>query len=167
MKCWLPNVHKLFLCTGFSFSGSYSSQQFSQNTILLTTIKFKTLQDYFCKIQGFQSLKFGPFKFKAFQDFQGPVWTLGAVLTHMSGSSVIRPRYFFFCSSFPASITGICCTQREGTMGYFIYCNVCINVISSHRCSFLTSLWIISARHSGIEQVLQCLKIWTVLCTMI
>ena len=27
------------------------------------------------KIQGFQGLEFGPIKFKAFQDFQGPVWT--------------------------------------------------------------------------------------------
>ena len=28
------------------------------------------------KIQGFQGLELGPMKFKAFQDFQGPVWTL-------------------------------------------------------------------------------------------
>ena len=64
-------AHDLFLCIGFSFSGCYSSQQLSQNSILLTTIKFKTFQDYF--IKGFQGLEFGPIKFKA---FQGPVWTL-------------------------------------------------------------------------------------------
>ena len=34
-------AHDLFLSTGFSFSGCSSSQQLSQNTILLTTIKFK------------------------------------------------------------------------------------------------------------------------------
>ena len=45
------NVHKLFLCVGFS--GCYSSQQLSQNNI-----------------------EFGPIKFKVFQNFQGPVRTL-------------------------------------------------------------------------------------------
>ena len=45
MKCQLPNVHELFLCIGFSFSGCYSSQHLSQNNILLTAIKFNTFQD--------------------------------------------------------------------------------------------------------------------------
>ena len=47
-----------------------------QNNILLTTIKFKTFQDYFAKIQGFQGHEFGPINYKAFQNFQGPVQTL-------------------------------------------------------------------------------------------
>ena len=37
------------------------------------------IQDFsrlLCKIQGLQGLEFGPMKFKAFQDFQGPVRTL-------------------------------------------------------------------------------------------
>ena len=46
MKCRLLNVHDLFLCIGFSFPGCYLSQQLSQNNILLTTIKFKTFQDF-------------------------------------------------------------------------------------------------------------------------
>ena len=62
-------AHDLFLCIGFSFSGCYSSQQFRQNNILFTTIKFKTLQN-------FQGLEFSPIKFKAYQDFQNPVWTM-------------------------------------------------------------------------------------------
>ena len=77
MKCQLPKVHKLFLCVGFSFYGCYSSQQLSQNNILFTIIKF--IQDFsrlLCKIQSFQGLEFGPIKFKAYQDFQGPVRTL-------------------------------------------------------------------------------------------
>ena len=56
MKCWLPNVHELFLCIGFLFSGCYSSEQLSQNNILLTTIKFKTFQDYFVKFKDFKAL---------------------------------------------------------------------------------------------------------------
>ena len=32
-----------------------------------------------CKIQGFQGLEFDPIKFKAIQDFQGPVQTLHTV----------------------------------------------------------------------------------------
>ena len=51
MKCPLPNVH-----IGFSFSGCYSSQKLSQNNILLTTIKFKTFQDYFVKFKDFKAL---------------------------------------------------------------------------------------------------------------
>ena len=74
MKCPLPNVHELFLYIVFSFSGYYSSQQLSQNTILLTTIKF--FSRLLCKIQGFQGFEFGPIKFKAFQCFQDPIWTL-------------------------------------------------------------------------------------------
>ena len=78
MKCRLPNVHELFLCIGFSFSGCYSSQQLTQNNILLplTTLKIQDFSRLLCKIQGFQGLEFGPIKFKAFQDFQGPVQTL-------------------------------------------------------------------------------------------
>ena len=56
MKCRLPNVHELFLCVGFSFSGCYSSQQLSQNNILLTTIKLKTFHDYFVKFKDFKAL---------------------------------------------------------------------------------------------------------------
>ncbi|MPC28942.1 hypothetical protein E2C01_022157 [Portunus trituberculatus] len=34
----------------------------------------------------------------------------------MRGSSVMRPRYFAFCCSLPAMITGICCEgDKEGT----------------------------------------------------
>jgi len=66
MKCRLPNMYELFLSIGFSCSGCYSSQQFSQNNILMTTIKLKTFQDYFVKFKHF----------RAFQDFQGPVRTL-------------------------------------------------------------------------------------------
>ena len=53
MKCRLPNVHKLFLCLGFSLSCCYSSQQLSQNNIL-TTIKFKTFQDFQGPYEPFQ-----------------------------------------------------------------------------------------------------------------
>ena len=56
MKCPLPNVHKLFMCIGFCFSGCYSSQKICQNNILLTTIKFKTFQDYFIKFKDFKAL---------------------------------------------------------------------------------------------------------------
>ena len=56
IKCWLSNVHELFLCIGFSFSGCYLSQQLSQNNILLTTIKFKNFQDYFVKFKDFKTL---------------------------------------------------------------------------------------------------------------
>lgn len=37
-------------------------------------------------------------------------------LTHISGCSVILPKYFFFCCSFPARITGIC-YQGKLTLG--------------------------------------------------
>ena len=68
-------VHRL------AFSGCYLLQHLSQNNILLTTIKFKTFQDYvLCKIQRFQGLEFGTIKSKAFQDFQGPIRTLCMVL---------------------------------------------------------------------------------------
>ena len=56
MKCRLPNVHELFVCVDFAFSGCYSSKQLSQNNILLTTIKFKTFQDYFVKFKDFKAL---------------------------------------------------------------------------------------------------------------
>ena len=56
MKCQLLNVHELFLCMGFTFPGCYSSQQLSQNNILLTTIKFKTFKDYFVKFKDFKAL---------------------------------------------------------------------------------------------------------------
>ena len=52
-------AHKLFLCISFSFSGCYSSQKLSQNNILMTTIKFKTFQDYlryFVKFNEFKAL---------------------------------------------------------------------------------------------------------------
>ena len=67
-KCPLPNVHTSYFCIHVSLSGCYSSQQLSQNNILLTTIKFKTFQDYFVnsrisrpwmcsnQIQGFSRL---------------------------------------------------------------------------------------------------------------
>ena len=48
-------AQKLFLCIGVSFSGCYSSQQLSQSNILLTTIKFKTFQDYFVKFKDFKA----------------------------------------------------------------------------------------------------------------
>ena len=57
LRCWLPNVHKLVLCISFCFSGCYSSKQLSQNNILLTTIKFKTFQDYFVKFKEFKKCK--------------------------------------------------------------------------------------------------------------
>ena len=49
-------AHELFLCIGFSFSDCYLSEQLSQNNILLTTIKFKTFQDYFVKFKDFKAL---------------------------------------------------------------------------------------------------------------
>ena len=75
-------MHTIYFCgfLGFSFSGCYSSQQLSQNTILLITIKFQDFSRLLYKIQGFQGLEFGSIKFKAFQDFQGPVRTLCSVM---------------------------------------------------------------------------------------
>ena len=72
MKCWLPNVHELFLCVGFSFSGCYSSQQLSQNNILLTTIKFKTFQDYFVKFKDFKALSLVQSNSRLFKTFKAP-----------------------------------------------------------------------------------------------
>ena len=53
-------AHELFLCIGFYFSGCYSSQQLSQNNILLTTIKFKTFLDDFVKFKDFKTLNSRP-----------------------------------------------------------------------------------------------------------
>ena len=75
MKCRLPNVHELFLCIGFSFSGCYSSQQLTQNNILLTTIKFKTFQDYFIKFKDVKALNLVQSNsrlFKTFKALYGP-----------------------------------------------------------------------------------------------
>ena len=72
MKCPLPNVHELFLCVGFSFSGCYSSQQLSQNNILLTTIKFKTFQDYFVKFKDFKALNLVQTNARLFKTFKAP-----------------------------------------------------------------------------------------------
>ena len=86
MKCRLPMqcAHELFLCIGFSFYGCYSSQQLSQNHILLTTIKFKTFQDYFVKFKDFKALNLNLLKgvqsevqrdsedsWEVFDEFQG------------------------------------------------------------------------------------------------
>ena len=73
MKCRLPNVHELFVCIGFSFSGCYSSKQLSQNNILLSTIKFSRFSRLFCKIQGFQGLEFGPIKLANSTEFMTSV----------------------------------------------------------------------------------------------
>ena len=72
MKCRLPNVHELFLCIGFSFSGCYSSQQLSQKNILLTTIKFKTFQDYFVKFKDLKALKLVQSNSRLFKTFKAP-----------------------------------------------------------------------------------------------
>ena len=66
----LSNGHELFLCGGFSFSGCYSSQQLSQNNILLTTIKFKTFQDYFAKFKDFKALNLVQSNSKLFKTFK-------------------------------------------------------------------------------------------------
>ena len=49
------------------------------------THKIQDFSRLFGKIQGFQGLELGPMKFKAFQDFQGPVRTLawGVSLTSL------------------------------------------------------------------------------------
>ena len=72
MKCQLPNMHKLFLCIGFSFSGCYSSQQLSKNNILLTTIKFKTFEDYFVKFKDFKALNLVQSNSKLYKIFKDP-----------------------------------------------------------------------------------------------
>ena len=71
-------AQKLFLCIGFSFSGCYSSQQLSQNNILLTTIKFKTFQDYFVKFKDFKALNLVQYlKSRLFKTFKAiHEWTL-------------------------------------------------------------------------------------------
>ena len=69
MKCWLPNVHELFLCIGFSFYGYYSSQQLSQNNILFTAIKFKTFQD-FVKFKDFKALNLVQSNSRLFKTFK-------------------------------------------------------------------------------------------------
>ena len=69
MKCQLPNVHELFLCIGFSFSGCYPSQQLSQNSILLIPIKFKTFQDYFLKFKDFKALNLVQSNSRLFKTF--------------------------------------------------------------------------------------------------
>ena len=38
----------------------------------------------------------------------------GGTLTHIRGSSIILPKYFFFCSSVPAITTGICWKKIVG-----------------------------------------------------
>ena len=82
MKCWLPNMHKLFLCIGFSFSGCYSSQQLSQNNILLTTIKFKTFPDYFVKFKDFKALNLVQSNSRLFKTFKALYNTPIVVLYH-------------------------------------------------------------------------------------
>ena len=54
MKCRLPNVHKLFYRL-FLFWLLFVTT-FESTNILLTTIKFKTFQDYFVKFKDFKSL---------------------------------------------------------------------------------------------------------------
>ena len=54
-----PQINEMLIAQyalGFGFSGCYSSQQLSQNNNLLTTIKFKTFQDYFVKFKDFKAL---------------------------------------------------------------------------------------------------------------
>ena len=87
--------------------------------LFVTTIKSKqNFIDYFsrlfCKIQGFQGLEFGPIKFKAFQDFQGPIQTLyNGTQTHVCSTAwyhtvswcdnvVHQPVTCTICSSQPA-----------------------------------------------------------------
>ena len=72
MKCRLANVHKLFLCIGFSFTGCYSSQQLRQNNILLTTVKFQTFQDYFVKFKDFKALNLVQSNSRLFKALYGP-----------------------------------------------------------------------------------------------
>ena len=97
MKCRLPNVHQLFLCIGFSFSGCYSSQQLSQNNILLTTIKFKTFQDYFVKLKDFKALNLVQSNLKLYKTFKaayGPCISETPTLTVVDVSECLftRPR---------------------------------------------------------------------------
>ena len=74
MKCTMCTrfifVHRLFLFWLLFVTTIESKHYF---------IDHNYIQDFsrlLCKIQGFQGLEFGPIKFKAFQDFQGPVRTL-------------------------------------------------------------------------------------------
>ena len=65
-------THEIFLCIVFHFSGCYSSQQLSQNNILLTTIKFKTFQDYLVKFKDFKALNLVQSNSRLFTTFTDP-----------------------------------------------------------------------------------------------
>ena len=72
----MPNVHELFLVHMLSFSGCYLSQQLSQNNILLTAIKFKTVQDYpgyFVKFKDFKALNLVQSNSRLFKTFKALV----------------------------------------------------------------------------------------------
>ena len=54
------------------FFGYYSSQQFSQNKILMTTFKFKTFPDYFVKFKDFKALNLVQSNSRLFKTFKAP-----------------------------------------------------------------------------------------------